>query len=202
MSEVIFLRYLLTSAGSSMLKKEEKRALLQIARDAVRTHLQNSKPGPEREPSAGPGDRAGVFVTVRLHGKLRGCVGLIETERPLTEEVGEIAKKAAFEDPRFPPMTSAEVESAEFEVSILSRIQPLKTIDDIEVGLHGLIVESGIHRGLLLPQVAREYGWDRQELVNALLQKAGLPPSAAEELGTRFYAFVTERVTEGEGELA
>ncbi len=185
-----------------MLKTDEKRALLQIARDAIRSRLENCTPTPSPEPSGGLGQRSGLFVTIRLQGKLRGCVGLIEADRPLVEVVGEVARKAAFEDPRFPPMTPTELESAEFEVSILSQIQPLKSIDEIEVGLHGVIVESGMHRGLLLPQVALEYGWNRQEFINALLHKAGLPLAAANEPGTKFFLFSAEHVTEGEGELA
>jgi AmmeMemoRadiSam system protein A len=184
-----------------MLKTQEKRALLQIARSAIRSVLENREPDYPPEPGAGVEQKAGVFVTLRLQGKLRGCVGLIESDRPLKVTVGEVARKAAFEDPRFQPLTVTELESAEFEVSILSQLQPLKLFDELEVGLHGIIVESGAHRGLLLPQVALEFGWNREEFVNAVLQKAGLPSTAVSDPSTRFYSFLTERITENEGEL-
>ena len=185
-----------------MLKSDEKRALLQIARAAIRSTLGKGEPETPEETGTGLDEKAGVFVTLRLQGKLRGCVGLIETDRPLKVTVGEIARKAAFEDPRFSPLTVSELEDAEFEISILSQVQPLLSLDDLDVGLHGIIVESGLLRGLLLPQVPLEFGWTRQQFVSAVLQKAGLPQSAATDPGTRFYSFVTERATENEGEFA
>jgi len=199
---LVFPTLLLTVPVSAMLKTDEKRALLQIARNAIRTTFHDSEP--DRPPDECPGldQAAGVFVSLRLNGKLRGCVGLIETDRPLRDAVGEVARKAAFEDPRFPPLTVSELENTEFEVSILSQIQPLKSLDDIQVGLHGVIVESEMHKGLLLPHIAVECGWSREELISALLRKAGLPSTAATEPGTRFFLFHTERVVERGRELA
>ena len=178
-----------------MLKAEEKRELLKIARDAVESLSDLAIHG-NSDRTVEESSRPGLFVTIRLNGKLRGCVGQIQTSRPLAETVGDLAKKAAFEDPRFPPMTPSEIRNASFEVSILTELQPLNSIEDIEVGVHGVAVESGHHKGLLLPQVACEFGWDRQQLISALLQKANLQQSAIADPSTRFSVFHTEHLKE------
>jgi AmmeMemoRadiSam system protein A len=195
LSKLFFLRYFKGFAEWTMLKAEEKRELLKIARDAVESLSDPAIHG-NADAAVEESSRPGLFVTIRLDGKLRGCVGLIQTSRTLTETVRELAKKAAFEDPRFPPMTPLEIKSASFEVSILTELQPLNSIEEIEVGVHGVVVESGHHKGLLLPQVACEFGWDRQQLISALLQKANLNQSAITDPSTRFSVFHTEHLKE------
>ncbi len=127
------------------------------------------------------GEKRGVFVTIKRHGLLRGCIGLPYPIKPLGEAIIEAAASAALEDPRFPPVSSLEVDDIEIEVTVLTpprplECPPLERPEHVEVGRHGLIV-SGLGRaGLLLPQVATEYGWNSREFLDQTCVKAGLPP--------------------------
>ena len=123
---------------------------------------------------------SGVFVTLKKNGELRGCIGTLACRQPLVEEIARVAVSAAREDPRFPPVTAAEIAELVFEVSVLGpleRIDPLHP-DSITIGRHGLVVEQGWRRGLLLPQVAPEWRWTRDEFLAHTCRKAGLPPDA------------------------
>jgi AmmeMemoRadiSam system protein A len=181
-----------------MLTPEAKRELLLIAREAILGAIQN-------RPYAGPGTIAeelihpgGAFVTIRIGRELRGCIGYVESPRPLAEVVADVARKAACEDPRFAPVTFPEFEHANLEISILSPLRHITMTEEIEVGTHGLLLEVGMNRGLLLPQVALEYGWDREAFLDATARKSGLNPSAWREPGARIYVFSAEIVTETE----
>ena len=120
--------------------------------------------------------RAGAFVTLMRQGELRGCIGHTQADMPLWQVVQQMAISAAENDPRFYPMTPDELDDLEIEISVLSPLQHISSIDEIEVGKHGLMITKGFHRGLLLPQVPTEYGWDRDTFLEALCEKAGLPP--------------------------
>lgn len=124
-----------------------------------------------------PGEPRGVFASLRIRGELRGCMGLPVPKKPLPSAVREAALNASFEDPRFPRLGRREFENSTFEVTVLT---PLVEIDpeDVEVGLHGLILEVDGGAGLLLPQVPLEAGWDREQYLDALSLKAGLQPGA------------------------
>lgn len=148
----------------------------------------------EVEPDVALEKNPGVFVTLRRDRDLRGCVGYIETERPLDTVVADLAVKAAFEDPRFPPLTIEEYPEIVVEISILSPLRELQSGDVPEIGIHGLVVESGSHRGVLLPHTAVEKGWDPMMFREAVMKKAGLPPDAAGRAETRFLTFTTEVV--------
>jgi AmmeMemoRadiSam system protein A len=137
-------------------------------------------------------------VTLRSHGALRGCIGYIESILPLANVVEEVAVKAALEDPRFPPLTSAEVKDMIIEVSVLSPLVRVKNIEEINVGVHGLLLELGPRRGLLLPQVATEYHWDRLAFLNATARKAGLPEDGWRHPEAKLYRFTAEIVEETE----
>ncbi len=120
----------------------------------------------------------GAFVTLRRDGELRGCIGYIEAVCPLWETVETCAESAALRDFRFSPVRPEELSSLHIEISVLS---PLESIDDperIQVGQHGIVMSSGGRRGLLLPQVATEYRWDREQFLQHTCQKAGLPADA------------------------
>lgn len=156
----------------------QKQALLTIAREAITGHLAGETSifaVSEPLPAA-----SGVFVTIKRHGELRGCLGTLEMRADLPGEVARCAQDSAANDPRFPPVTAEELPETSLEISVLG---PLESIDPLEpaafeIGRHGLVVEQGSRRGLLLPQVAVEWGWTREEFLQRTCQKAGLPADA------------------------
>lgn len=168
------------------LAPEDRHALLSLARHAIRGVLGLDAPAPAARPVF---DRVlGAFVTVHVDGDLRGCIGIPEASEPLGHVILHCAKAAAFEDPRFPPIDAGEIDRLSLEISVLS---PLALLDDprtIEVGRHGLVIEQGWRRGLLLPQVATEHGWTAVEFLRHTCRKAGLPPDAWEH-GAQLWTF-------------
>ncbi|MDQ7786604.1 MAG: AmmeMemoRadiSam system protein B [Thermodesulfovibrionales bacterium] len=168
----------------------EKKELLSLAKNAIAEHVTNGKT-PDKEIS-NPKLRAdgAVFVTIKKNGSLRGCIGNIQAVMPLYESVIKNAIAASSSDPRFPPLTQEEIKDIEVEISILSPLSPLRDVKDIQVGRHGLFIRKGIQRGLLLPQVATEYGWDRETFLDQLCVKAGLPKGAWQD--AELYRFTAE----------
>jgi AmmeMemoRadiSam system protein A len=137
----------------------------------------------------------GVFVTLHVAGKLRGCIGVIQPKEPLGGSIARCAFSAALEDPRFSPMQSEELPKLEIEISLLSPLERIHP-DQIEIGKHGLLAEQGFRRGLLLPQVAVEYHLGREEFLAETCHKAGLPVDAWKAPDTRIYGFTCEIVAE------
>ena len=174
-----------------MTSPERRRELLSIARESIEKKLGGEPPLeiPER-PHA---DEAsfGVFVTLKLNGDLRGCIGTLAAEEGIARTVAEFALNAAFEDPRFPPVTREEWSGVSIEISLLT---PPRLIDAsfVEVGRHGLILEIGGRRGLLLPQVAEEWNFTKEQFLGALSRKAGLPEDGWKLAGAKLYAFEAE----------
>ena len=119
----------------------------------------------------------GAFTTLHLRGRLRGCIGYVIPTHSLYRTVAETAQAAAFDDPRFPPVTAEEAPHLKVEISVLSPLQPIRP-EEVVTGVHGLIVSKGGRRGLLLPQVPVEWGWDRETFLSQTCRKAGLPPDA------------------------
>ncbi len=182
-----------------MFTPEEKRELLAIARKAI-TDALHGRPSavqipPEGNPLSRPG---GAFVTLRIDGNLRGCIGYIQAPIPLVEVVAEVAEKAALEDPRFPPLTLQEFERSTIEISVLSPLHKISDISEIVVGRHGLLLELRHARGLLLPQVAEEYGWDLETFLDNTARKAGLPRSGWKDPEAIIYIFTAEIIQEDE----
>jgi uncharacterized protein len=178
-----------------MLMTRQRQALLQLARRAIEAHLAH-EPAPVADPAAGlAGLRGGAFVTLHRGTELRGCIGHPESTDPLTDTVTACAVAAATADPRFDPVTAAELTRLDIEVSVLSPIEPVEDVGTIEVGRHGLIVEQGWRRGLLLPQVAVEWDWDRETFLAQTCVKAGLRPDAW-RTGARLYRFEAEVFSE------
>lgn len=132
----------------------------------------------------------GAFTTLHLEGSLRGCVGYIAAVKPLIQTVAEAAVAAGFHDPRFPPLTPEEARRLKIEISVLSLPAPILA-EQVEVGRHGLIVAQGGRRGLLLPQVASEHGWDAPTFLSQTCLKAGLEPDAWQK-GAQLEAFTAE----------
>jgi AmmeMemoRadiSam system protein A len=120
---------------------------------------------------------------------LRGCIGLIEAVKPLGETIQEMALSAAFCDPRFPPLTAQEFKDLDIEISVLTPLRRIKNVEEIQVGVHGLYLRNGSCRGLLLPQVATQYNWDRDTFLQQTCCKACLPPMAWKDPQTEIYVF-------------
>jgi len=134
-------------------------------------------------------ENRGAFVTITKKGQLRGCIGYIEGRGPLHKTVEEVAEAAAFGDPRFGSVTEKELPDLEYEISVLTPLQRITDVKEIEVGKHGIYMKKGWNSGLLLPQVATEYGWDRQTFLEHTCQKAGLPTNAWKDKSTEIYIF-------------
>jgi AmmeMemoRadiSam system protein A len=171
------------------LSEQDKKTLHEIARQSIAAGLQGQPPAPLQGLSGILQEPRGAFVTVHLRGHLRGCIGLIEAVKPLAETIQEMALAAAFRDPRFPPLTAEEFKDSDIEISVLTPMRLTKNIDEIQVGVHGLMIEKGHHRGLLLPQVATEYKWDRNTFLDHTCLKAGLPPGTWNDPQAQLYIF-------------
>lgn len=171
----------------------QKRALVDIARRAVRTSVAGGAGPAAVAPQPDFPDASGTFVTLKKHGELRGCIGTLECRRPLAEEVARVAVSAAREDPRFEPVRFSELDDLGVEVSVLGPLEPIDPADPaaIVIGRHGLVVEQGSRRGLLLPQVATEWGWDRETFLAHTCAKAGLPADCWRK-GARVYRFAAD----------
>jgi AmmeMemoRadiSam system protein A len=171
------------------LNAEQQQYLLRLARHAIAHFLET---GEILRPSATDDSqlrqKAGVFVTLHTRPgagqpadkamRLRGCIGHMEADVALLDLVPVMAVKAATEDPRFPPVTAVELPQLHIEISLLSPLEPVTDVADIEVGVHGLVITSGLRRGLLLPQVPLMFGWSREEYLAGICRKAGLPDDA------------------------
>lgn len=169
------------------LSPEDQERLLRLARRCLEARVRREKPPPP-ERGGGLDSPMGAFVSVHHHGDLRGCLGRLETDRPIAENVAHLAAVVSDSDPRFPPISTEELAGLELEISALTPEQEIADINVIEVGRHGLIIERGHRRGLLLPQVATEYGWDREAFLDHTCLKAGLPADAWRN-GARIFIF-------------
>jgi uncharacterized protein len=174
----------------------DQEVLFRVARDSIKAHLKGEKPALPPATSPILNQPCGVFVTLHWQGRLRGCIGYLEAMKPLLAAVQDMAAAAAFKDPRFPPLREEEMAGLDVEISVLSPMCPIKSIDEIQVGRDGLYLERGPYRGLLLPQVATEYGWDRRTFLKQTCIKAGLPPDAWEDPATRIFIFSAQILQE------
>ncbi len=181
-----------------MLTKEEKIYCLQLARKTLERYFSGNleKEVPPKE-YVRLWEKRGAFVTLLERGELRGCIGILEPIYPLYEVIQEMAISAAFKDPRFPPLRKEELSLIEIEISVLS---PLKrgTVDEVEVGKHGVYIIKGFYRGVLLPQVPVEYGWDKKTFLEHVCLKAGLEPECYKDPDTEIYLFTAEVFKESE----
>lgn len=169
--------------------EEEKKVLFKIARDTIKNKLEKKDfKYPENMPATLK-PLSGAFVTLKMGGELRGCIGYTEAIKPLDETIHEMANAAAFEDPRFAPLAKDEYDLIEIEISIITPMRLINDIDEIEVGKHGLMIKKGFMSGLLLPQVATEYNWNREQFMENTCYKAGLSPDAYKSPDTEIYKF-------------
>jgi AmmeMemoRadiSam system protein A len=133
--------------------------------------------------------KVGAFVTLKIKGELKGCIGYIRGMMPLDQTVQQMAIEAAFHDPRFMPLNKEEWKDTEIEISVLTPLKKVVSPEEIKVGIHGIYLENGSNSGLLLPQVATEHGWDRQTFLEYTCLKAGLKPDAWKLDDTTVYVF-------------
>jgi AmmeMemoRadiSam system protein A len=171
------------------LTAKEKDILLDIVKKTVRCKLDGKEPDDFYIEAEALKEKTGVFVTFRKHGRLRGCIGCIEARTALHRTVEEMAAAAAFNDPRFSPLQRDELEYLTVEISVLSAFKAIKDVEEIEVGRNGLYVVKGYRSGLLLPQVATEYKWDRLTFLEETCYKANLLADAWKEKDTKIYTF-------------
>ncbi len=168
---------------------QERRQLLRLAHDAIAAGLENREVD-AASPTDHLAEPRGAFTTLHLNGELRGCVGYVMPVHAVYRTVAETAVAAAFHDTRFLPVTREEAAHLEIEISVLSPLQPIEA-GDVEIGRHGLVVTFGTRRGLLLPQVPVECGWDLKTFLQQTCHKAGLPTDAWER-GATLEAFTAE----------
>ena len=171
--------------------------LLALARGTLEAHFRGDAPPRLASDRAEAfGEPRGLFVTLHRAGRLRGCIGTLAPTGDLTRVVPEYALRAAFEDPRFEPLAPAELSECVLEISVLTAPRPVSDPDEIEIGRDGLILEVGGRRGLLLPQVATEWGFDREAFLGEVSRKAGLPREAWKRPEARVWAFRAEVFSE------
>ena len=201
-SSVIFYSDLLgqekkQEQGVAALSPQEKKQLLKIARSTIEAFVKNGHAPEVSLKDARLNEIEGAFVTLRKHGALRGCIGNIIGQEPLGQTVRDMAVAAASQDPRFSPVTPAELKDIDVEISVLSKPRRVKDASEIQLGKHGVIVSDGIRQGVFLPQVADETGWSKNEFLSQLCsQKAGLPPDAWKSPDVSLYVFTADVFSE------
>ena len=169
--------------------QEERALLLKLAHESIESAL-GGQDVSLTAPSAHLAEPRGAFTTLHIRGELRGCVGYVFPVASLYRTIAETARAAAFEDNRFCSVSREEASELEVHLSVLSALQPIRA-EDVEVGRHGLLVSQGMHRGLLLPQVPVEHGWDRVTFLEQTCRKAGLPMDAWQR-GATLESFTAE----------
>jgi hypothetical protein len=188
-----------TISSPSPLTPDERQCLLRLARRSIDAVLQGVPLPSLPDPTPALAECGGVFVSLHVHGRLRGCVGTLNTDRPLHERVAQMALEAAFDDPRFLPLTPEELPEIEIEISRLLPPQPTRP-EEVVPGRDGVCVARGEQRAVFLPQVAERYGWTREQLLSELCHKAHLPPDAWQHPECELLRFEAEVF--GEDDLA
>ena len=174
-----------------MLKDTLRQKLLEIARRSVEGYLKDGKVPTFVVPEPELREERAAFVTLTKQGRLRGCIGYTDPTLPLYQTVASCAVSAAFSDPRFSPLRKEELSQIRIEISILTPLKKIEDISEIQVGRDGLFIKKGACRGLLLPQVATEGGWDKEGFLQQTCCKASLPADAWKE-GAEIYTFSAE----------
>ena len=180
-----------------MTSEADRQTLLRIAREAIAAHL-GGEPASRSDEGHLASRLGGAFVTIPKAGDLRGCIGHIEPGDRLVDVVARCAVAACSADPRFPAIAPSELPQVDIELSLLGPLEAIAGADDVEIGRHGLVVEMGRQRGLLLPQVATEWDWDRETFLAQTCQKAGLPGDAWKR-GAKLWRFEAEVFGEHKG---
>lgn len=177
-------------APEQLLEEAEQRFLLDVARKTIIKYVTEGKAPEFTTENPKLMEKRGAFVSLHeKNGALRGCIGYVEPIKPLLHTVADMAVSCSTRDPRFHPVTPDEFPNLDLELSVLSPLEELKDPQKVVVGEHGLMIKKAPYSGLLLPQVATDFGWDRQQFLSETCRKAGLPPDAWRESETTLYAF-------------
>lgn len=183
----------------TLLSKEQKKQLIEIAQKTINEYIRTGKVYEPQVKDPRLNVVEGAFVTLKKNGELRGCIGNIIGVAPLNITVRNMAISASTEDPRFSPVTIDELASLEMEISVLSKPQTVINPEEIQPGVHGVIVQRGGRSGVFLPQVATEWGWNREQLLSNLCShKAGLPADAWKDPQTRLQIFTAQVFSEND----
>jgi len=180
-------------ADGDALTPEEREELLRVARQSLEKHFAGRGPFQPKPASAALGEGRGAFVTLHRarDDELRGCIGMMRSDEPLVHTVAQMAVAAATEDGRFESVTAEELPEVRIEISALGRMRPIRP-EDVEVGRDGLMIIHAGRRGVLLPQVPVEHGWDRETFLDHTCLKAGLLPGTWKEEGVELLGFTAE----------
>lgn len=175
-----------------LLSDEEKQYLRNLVRLSIKGKLADDCSEAPEPPTSKMRESLGAFVTLTIDGSLRGCIGNVQGSGELWQTIWNMARAAAFADPRFPPLRAEELDKIKYEISILSPLEPCRDVNEVVVGKHGLIMQRAGKSGLLLPQVAKEWGWSREEFLRQTCRKAGLAEDSWRKAGTNIYWFEAE----------
>ncbi len=179
-----------------MLDHTDKADLLKLARITLEAHFATGETPAYHTSRPTLRERQGAFVSLHCGKELRGCIGQLYADRELYKIVQHCVLSAALEDTRFPPVTALELPALTVEISVLTPFRRIRDVAEIEVGKHGLYVVRGRFRGLLLPQVATQYGWDSKTFLAHTCQKAGLPESAWQDADVIIHTFEAQVFSE------
>lgn len=179
------------------LTREERTFLLELARESIRARIfKGHAPSPTADRISKAGSHLdeprGCFVTLHCDVQLRGCIGNFFCDGPLWRNVCDMAVQSAFFDPRFQSLKESELKDIDIEISVLSPLRQIKNVEEIKVGVHGIYITKGPYRGVLLPQVATEQGWDRNTFLEHTCLKAGLSPKAWKDPACQIEIFSAE----------
>lgn len=180
------------------MNSSQKKTLLKLARQVIMNSLNKEKKQFEIPEDEIFHKTTGAFVTLHKNGNLRGCIGYIIGYRRLWDTISEMSEAAAFGDPRFSPVTQDEIDDIDIEISILSELIRVKNIDEVIIGRDGLFMKNGFYSGLLLPQVATEWGWDKNTFLKETCRKAGMSSNCWQDPKTEIYRFSAEIFSEKE----
>jgi AmmeMemoRadiSam system protein A len=173
----------------TQLGKQLQQKLLQIARETIESYIRFRKVPQFTIEEPELQRKSGAFVTLKTHERLRGCIGHVEGVKPLYQTIVDMAIAASTQDPRFSPVTERELTDLWIEISVMSPLRKIESPDEIQVGVHGILMKRGLQSGLLLPQVATEHRWDRQTFLEHTCLKAGLSTHDWKNPETTIYVF-------------
>lgn len=190
-SSVIYKQNVKQAKGEGpMLNKAQKKRLLEIARNSIKTYLKTGKKSDVNESDPQLLVAAGAFVTLHERGELRGCIGSLIGSKPLYLTIRDMAVESSVDDPRFLALKLNELDNIDIEISVLSPLEKIDSIERIQLGVHGVLIRKGFNSGVFLPQVAAETKWTKEEfLSNLCVHKAGLPADAWKDKSTDIYIF-------------
>jgi hypothetical protein len=179
------------------MNKLNNSAIVNIVKQTLKEKFEGNDFIPSAEEMGLLKEPLGVFVTLKKDGKLRGCIGNFESQKPLWQNIKEMALASAFEDDRFTPLQKEELKNLEIEISILSPMKKINSIEEIELGKHGVYIKQGRQNGVFLPQVAKSTGWDKETFLNKLcMEKAGLEAGCWNNPKTEIFIFTSLVVSE------